>query len=56
VGQAAFAASIHDNTHEGKSIIDLAEEKRFIPPLIEKCLLQDSLSLMRRLASAAFNC
>jgi potassium-transporting ATPase ATP-binding subunit len=38
VGQAAFAASIHDNTHEGKSIIDLAEEKKFIPPLLEKII------------------
>jgi len=38
VGQAAFAASIHDNSHEGKSIIDLAEEKRFIPPLVERIL------------------
>ncbi|HEY7109060.1 MAG TPA: HAD-IC family P-type ATPase [Nitrososphaeraceae archaeon] len=38
VGQAAFAASIHDNSHEGKSIIDLAEEKKFIPPLIERIL------------------
>ncbi|HMH10005.1 MAG TPA: HAD-IC family P-type ATPase, partial [Candidatus Nitrosopolaris rasttigaisensis] len=38
VGQAAFAASIHDTTHEGKSIVHLAEEKRFIPPLIEKIL------------------
>jgi len=27
VGQAAFAASIHDIFHEGKSIVDLAEEK-----------------------------
>jgi len=36
VGQAAFAASYHDITHEGKSIVHLAEEKRFIPPLIEK--------------------
>jgi potassium-transporting ATPase ATP-binding subunit len=43
VGQAAFAASIHDNTHEGKSIIDLAEEKRFIPPLIEKMLVARQL-------------
>jgi len=33
IGQAAFAASIHDTTHEGKSIVDLAEEKKFIPPL-----------------------
>ena len=38
IGQAAFAASIHDNTHEGKSIVDLSEEKRFIPPLMEKIL------------------
>ena len=38
VGQAAFAASIHDTTHEGKSIVHLAEEKKFIPPLIEKIL------------------
>jgi K+-transporting ATPase ATPase B chain len=38
VGQAAFAASIHDNSHEGKSIIDLAEEKKFIPPLVERIL------------------
>ncbi|MFL6322656.1 MAG: HAD-IC family P-type ATPase, partial [Nitrososphaeraceae archaeon] len=38
VGQAAFAASIHDNTHEGKSVIDLAEEKKFIPPLLEKII------------------
>jgi len=38
VGQAAFAASIHDITHEGKSMVHLAEEKRFIPPLIEKIL------------------
>ena len=28
VGQAAFAASIHDTSHEGKSIVDLAEEKK----------------------------
>jgi potassium-transporting ATPase ATP-binding subunit len=38
VGQAAFAASVHDTTHEGKSIVDLAEEKRSIPPLMEKIL------------------
>ena len=38
VGQAAFAASIHDNSHEGKSIVDLAEEKKFIPPLLERIL------------------
>ena len=39
VGQAAYAASIHDNTHEGKSIIALAEERGFIPPLVEKMLV-----------------
>ena len=39
VGQAAYAASIHDNTHEGKSIIALAEERWFIPPLVEKMLV-----------------
>ncbi|MFL6394817.1 MAG: HAD-IC family P-type ATPase [Nitrososphaeraceae archaeon] len=38
VGQAAFAGSIHDSTHEGKSIVDLAEEKKFIPPLLEKII------------------
>ena len=31
-------ASIQDNTHEGKSIVDLAEEKKFIPPLLEKLI------------------
>ena len=43
VGQAAFAASIHDNTHEGKSIVQLSEERRFIPPLIEKMLVARQL-------------
>lgn len=43
VGQAAFAASIHDTSHEGKSIIDLAEEKKFIPPLIERILTAKSI-------------
>lgn len=38
VGQIAYAASIQDNTHEGKSIVDLAEQKRFIPPIIEKLI------------------
>ncbi|MFL6315116.1 MAG: HAD-IC family P-type ATPase, partial [Nitrososphaeraceae archaeon] len=38
VGQAVFAASIHDSTHEGKSIVDLAEERKFIPPLLEKII------------------
>jgi potassium-transporting ATPase ATP-binding subunit len=43
VGQAAFAASIHDTTHEGKSIIDLSEEKKYIPPLLEKILAARSI-------------
>ena len=43
VGQAAFAASIHDSTHEGKSIIDLSEEKKYIPPLLEKILAARSI-------------
>jgi len=38
VGQAAFAASIHDTTHEGKSIIDLAEQKKSIPVAMERIL------------------
>jgi potassium-transporting ATPase ATP-binding subunit len=43
VGQAAFAASIHDSSHEGKSIVDLAEEKKFMPPLIERILTAKSI-------------
>ena len=43
VGQAAFAASIHDNSHEGKSIVDLSEENKFIPPLIERILTAKSI-------------
>ena len=43
IGQVAFAASIHDTTHEGKSIVDLAEEKRFIPPLMEKIIPAKSI-------------
>jgi potassium-transporting ATPase ATP-binding subunit len=38
VGQAAFAASLHDTSHEGKSIVDLAEEKKYILPLMEKII------------------
>src|SRR6478752_1180834 len=38
VGQLAYAESIQDNTHEGKSIVDLEEEKKFIPPLLEKII------------------
>jgi K+-transporting ATPase ATPase B chain len=43
VGQAAFAASMHDTTHEGKSIVDLSEQKKFIPPLLEKILAARSI-------------
>lgn len=43
IGQAAFAASIHDITHEGKSILELSEEKRFLPPLMEKILTSKSI-------------
>ena len=43
VGQGAFAASIHDTSHEGKSIVDLAEEKKFIPPVIERILTAKSI-------------
>ena len=43
IGQAAFAASIHDTTHEGKSIVDLSEQKKFIPPLLEKILAARSI-------------
>jgi K+-transporting ATPase ATPase B chain len=43
VGQAAFAASIHDTSHEGKSIVDLAEEKKFVPPVIERMLTAKSI-------------
>jgi K+-transporting ATPase ATPase B chain len=43
VGQVAFAASIHDTTHEGKSIVDLSEQKKYIPPLLEKILAARSI-------------
>ena len=43
VGQTAFAASIHDITHEGKSIVDLAEEKKYLPPLLEQIITAKSL-------------
>jgi K+-transporting ATPase ATPase B chain len=43
VGQAAFAASIHDSTHEGKSIVDLSEQKKYIPPPLEKILAARSI-------------
>ena len=38
IGQIAFAASIHDTTYEGKSIVDLAEEKKYLPPLLEQII------------------
>jgi K+-transporting ATPase ATPase B chain len=38
IGKAAFAASIHDSTHEGKSTVDLAEEKKFIPAAMDRIL------------------
>jgi K+-transporting ATPase ATPase B chain len=43
VGQTAFAASIHDTTHEGKSIVDLAEEKKYLPPLLEQIITAKSI-------------
>ena len=43
VGQAAFATSIHDTSHEGKSIVDLAEEKKFLPSVIERILTAKSI-------------
>jgi K+-transporting ATPase ATPase B chain len=38
VGQAAYASSFHDTTHEGKSVVDLSEQKKFIPSVLEKVL------------------
>ncbi len=38
VGQVAFAASFNDSTHEGKSIIELAEQKSFDPQFMEEIL------------------
>ena len=43
IGQIAFAASIHDTTHEGKSIVDLAEEKKYLPPLLEQIITAKSI-------------
>ena len=43
MGQAALAASIHDTSHEGKSIVDLAEENKCIPPIIERMLTAKSI-------------
>jgi K+-transporting ATPase ATPase B chain len=43
VGQTAFAASIHDITHEGKSIVDLAEEKKYLPSLLEQIITAKSI-------------
>jgi K+-transporting ATPase ATPase B chain len=43
VGQAAYASSIQDNTHEGKSIVDLAEERKYLPPMLEKMISARSI-------------
>ncbi|MDN5845398.1 MAG: HAD-IC family P-type ATPase [Candidatus Nitrosocosmicus sp.] len=43
VGQVAYAASIQDNTHEGKSIVDLSEERKYIPPMLEKLITAKSI-------------
>jgi K+-transporting ATPase ATPase B chain len=43
VGQAAYASSIQDNTHEGKSIVDFAEERKYLPPMLEKMISARSI-------------
>ncbi|TVP40880.1 HAD-IC family P-type ATPase [Candidatus Nitrosocosmicus arcticus] len=43
VGQVAYAASIQDNTHEGKSIVDLSEERKYLPPMLEKMISARSI-------------
>ena len=43
VGQVAYAASIQDSTHEGKSIVDLSEERKYIPPMLEKLISAKSI-------------
>ena len=43
VGQVAYAASIQDITHEGKSIVDLSEERKYIPPMLEKMIAAKSI-------------
>ena len=43
VGEIAFAASVHDTTHEGKSIVDLAEEKKYLPPILEQIITAKSI-------------
>ncbi|MGC1134037.1 MAG: HAD-IC family P-type ATPase, partial [Nitrososphaeraceae archaeon] len=52
VGQAAFAASIHDSTHEGRSILDLSEERKYIPPLLEKILAARSIEFSAETSSS----
>jgi potassium-transporting ATPase ATP-binding subunit len=52
VGQAAFAASIHDSTHEGRSIVDLSEERKYIPPLLEKILAARSIEFSAETSSS----
>ena len=36
------------HTHEGKSIVDLAEEKKYIPPLLEKIISAKSIDLLQK--------
>ena len=43
VGQVAYASSIQDNTHEGKSIVDLSEERKYLPPMLEKMISARSI-------------
>lgn len=38
IAHAAYASSFHDTTHEGKSVVDLAEQKKFVLPMLEKVL------------------
>ena len=47
-GRQAFAASIHDTSHEGRSIVDLAEEKKYIPPLMEKIITAQKIDFAPR--------
>ena len=33
----------NDTTHEGKSIVDLAEEKKYLPPILEQIITAKSI-------------
>ena len=49
MGQVAYAASIQDSTHEGKSIVDLSEEKKVYSTHIRKNdLRQDQSNLLQK--------